>query len=85
MEAGKILVTFKKEVFERECGSRGIPFAKQIGTYRGETPKTITFIATETTPKKEILNLLLYKVRSAVKAEDDRQRKYIGKTVIDVA
>lgn len=53
MQEGKLLFTFKKVLLE-DLGVYAIQVAKTFSHYKGETPKTITFEADETTERDKV-------------------------------
>lgn len=91
MKPGMLLFTFNKDVFYNEYGPHAIDLIKKDSSYRGETPKTITFELGENATRKEALSFLLHnleiymnKFKEQLRIKYERENKYAGRTIIDV-
>lgn len=91
MKPGMLLFTFNKDVFYNEYGPHAIDLIKKDSSYRGETPKTITFELGETMTRQRaqrflMSNLELYmnKFKEQLRIKYERENKYAGRTIIDV-
>jgi hypothetical protein len=60
MRNGNLLFTYKKEVFNKAYGKYAVDYLKKHNSYRGETPKTITFEMPESYSRKKGLEVLMY-------------------------
>lgn len=91
MKAGYLLFTYKKEVFTNAYGKYAVDHLKKHNSYRGETPKTITFEMPESYSREKGLDILMYllkqwaeKTTAEIKDRFRIETKYAGKTIINV-
>jgi hypothetical protein len=91
VKTGTLLFTFHKDMFYDEYGPHAIDLIKKHWSYKGETPKTITFELSEDNTRQSakrflfgVLNRLMEEFKEKLRIKHERETKYLGKTIIDV-